>query len=31
VTHDLDSIYIADQVTYLEDGQLQELPMPMNR
>lgn len=31
VTHDLDSLYIADQVTYLEDGQLQEVSMPMNR
>lgn len=31
VTHDMDSLYVADQVTYLEDGQLQELSMPMNR
>jgi putative ABC transport system ATP-binding protein len=31
VTHDLDSLYIADQVTYLEDGQLREVPMRMNR
>ncbi len=31
VTHDLDTLYIADQVTYLEDGQLRELPVPVNR